>query len=114
MAEATITTTGQGRYQISGEMVFASVVALRNASLALFEGEAGPLDIDLAPVVRADSAGMALLIEWMRLAAAKGHQIRYHHLPLQLQAIAEVCDLVAILPLNSASTDDREGDRPLS
>ncbi len=55
--------------------------------------------IDLQGVTRTDSAGLALLLEWMTIAHEKDLQIHFHNLPVQLSRIAEVSDLEDILPL---------------
>lgn len=100
MAEADITEDGRGRLAISGELSFATVPQLwqRWRSLA---GDRNALDIDLAGVRRSDSAGLALLIEGLRLARQTGQSIRFFNIPDQLLAIARVSGLEAVLPLQA-------------
>jgi len=50
-------------------------------------------------VVRADSAGLALLVEWMRAARRAGRPLRYRAIPPQMLAIARVSSLDQVLPL---------------
>lgn len=100
MTTAEIRQAGDGRITVSGELGFATVTALRNRSRHLFTDSCGELDIDLKEVSRADSAGLALLIEWIRMAKAANRTIRFHHLPEQMKAIARACDLEAVLPLD--------------
>lgn len=97
MAEARLQSQGEGRYSLSGEVAFSNVSALRQRSLSLFTR--GELELDLAGVERADSAALALLLEWMRQGRAVGYTIRYRNLPAQLLAIARASDLEELLPL---------------
>jgi phospholipid transport system transporter-binding protein len=55
------------------------------------------LTIDFAAVTGVDSAAVALLLEWRRLAAARGKALEFANLPANLLALAElygVTDLI--------------------
>ena len=90
-----------GHLKIHGEMGFATVLELLAQTRALIGDGQGRLVIDLAEVGRVDSAGLALMIEWLRLAQRSGRELSFRHLPAQLQAIAEASDLEGILPVES-------------
>ncbi|HPF26698.1 MAG TPA: STAS domain-containing protein [Steroidobacteraceae bacterium] len=53
--------------------------------------------IDCAGVERADSAGVAVLIEWLRLARRSGRDIQYVTLPASVLAIARISELDKLL-----------------
>jgi phospholipid transport system transporter-binding protein len=99
VAEAIFEPVGGGRFRIRGEMTFGTVTALLAASRPLFEGPEAALEVDLAGVERADSAGLALVIEWLRGARTAGKAIRFLNTSPQLRAIAQVSDLEGLLPL---------------
>jgi anti-anti-sigma regulatory factor len=61
------------------------------------------ISIDLAGVTRSDSAGLALLIEWLRESEQLGKTITFLNMPAQMQSIARVCGLDGILPADSAA-----------
>ena len=88
--------------RVEGDLTFATVTALLNASSPLFASGAGGGEVDLSGVGRADSAGLALLIEWSRLARAAGYELRFQAVPAQMQAIAAASGLTDILLLTSA------------
>lgn len=88
--------------QVSGELTFATVAAVLRDSDRLFGHDTTPLALDLSRVSRADSAGLALLIHWLREARRSGREIIFHHLPKQMLAIAQVSDLQDILPRGEA------------
>lgn len=56
------------------------------------------VDIDLKGITRADSAGLALLVAWMRDAEQMKKNIRFLNIPDQMRAIATVCGLNGLLP----------------
>ncbi|MFA5531151.1 MAG: STAS domain-containing protein [Thiohalomonadaceae bacterium] len=103
MAEALFETVGPGRCRVGGEMTFATVSGLLAASLAAFAEPEEHLEVDLSGVMRADSAGLALLIEWLRRARGTGKTIVFRAIPDQLRAIARVSDLEGILPVEAAA-----------
>lgn len=86
----------EGGYAVSGELTFATVPAAWRETQNLFvDGQS--LRFDLTAVERADSAGIALLIEWLRLARRNGARVSYEHMPPQILAIARVTGLEAML-----------------
>ncbi len=85
-----------GRARIAGALDFWTVTALLPlGSEAIEQGRASA--IDLAGVTASDSAGLALLIEWLSIAQAAGRPLRYENVPSQLRqlgALSEVDDLI--------------------
>ena len=79
----------EGEYMLSGMLTFATASAALKAAAPLFRPGAD-LRFDLSGVVRADSAGVGLLIEWLRLARAAGSQLCFAHLPESLRAMMRV------------------------
>ncbi|MGH8480908.1 MAG: STAS domain-containing protein, partial [Nevskiaceae bacterium] len=53
-------------HAISGELSFKNVVAALDAAHAALAGGEGAFEVDLGGVTRADSAGLALLLELAR------------------------------------------------
>lgn len=86
----------QGQIQVAGELSFATVKKVLSESSAVFES-VKDLNIDLAAVTRSDSAGIALLMDWMRTAKNTNKQIAFHNIPAQMLAIASVSGLDEIL-----------------
>lgn len=87
-----------GTIRIEGELGFQNVAELNPQGQALI-ASATSLEFDLAGVVRVDSAGLALLVEWMRNAQTSGKSIRFLNVPPQMLAIARVSGLDQVLPL---------------
>ena len=92
--------TADNRLQVSGELSFKNVPELVLMSQKYFENSDG-LDVDLADVNRADSAGVALLIEWQRLAQKQKKSINFFNIPSQMMAIARLCGVDELLFLKN-------------
>lgn len=84
--------------RVSGELSFATVNSVLVQTNSVFE-TVTDLNIDLAAVTRSDSAGVALLIDWMRTASKSHKKIVFHNIPEQMLAIAGASGLDELLPL---------------
>ncbi|MDF9393089.1 MULTISPECIES: STAS domain-containing protein [Methylococcus] len=78
-----------GRYSVRGELTFATAPAALKETLPLFRARKN-VAIDLGRVERADSAGIALLIEWVRLARKNGASLRLENMPAQVENLVRV------------------------
>jgi len=98
MAEAGFRRGDGDRWYLSGDLDFNSVPGLVGA-LGDVAGTGETVEIDLQGVTRADSAGLALLVECLRVAERAQHGVRFVNVPLQLQSIARVSGLDQVLAL---------------
>jgi phospholipid transport system transporter-binding protein len=99
VSEAQLNALGEGRMQLSGVLDLDSVPDLLDKIEALSYEDSNAVAVDLRGVERADSAGVAVLIAWMRQARAAQRDIRFLNMPSQMLNIARVSGLDAILPL---------------
>ncbi|HKJ22874.1 MAG TPA: STAS domain-containing protein [Gammaproteobacteria bacterium] len=97
--EAHIEAAGEGRYLLCGELSFATVPALLREVDTPFNGQEQVI-LDLERVTRADSAGLALLVEWVRRARQRSTPLTIRNMPPQLQGMAKVAGLDRVLSLN--------------
>ena len=96
MSIAALVDNGAGHWLLQGELDFESVPAVLQHAGARMLGN-GRLEVDLRDVTRADSAGLALLVEWLRESESAGNEIVFVNVPDQLLSIARVCGLEEIL-----------------
>lgn len=82
---------------ISGELTFATVNSLLTEVKSLVASQSS-LDVDLSDVTRSDSAGLALLVHWMRAAKQAKKSLVFHQIPAQMMAIASASGLDELLP----------------
>ena len=93
MRTEPIERTADGVVRILGPLTFDTVEAVRAAVGGEFapHGGDGPVILDLAAVEPADSAGLALVVEWHRAARRAGRRIHFRSVPGGLRAIAGLC-----------------------
>ena len=86
----------EGQFKVQGEITFDTISPLLSQSGQIFNNYK-QLTFDLSAVTQTDSAGLALLIEWLRIAEQKNIKVQFINLPKQLENIAKVCGLETIL-----------------
>lgn len=97
MAEASVERDGDTLH-VHGELDFDSVAHLWETTGSLFRAE--PIHrIDLSGVQRSNSAGVALMVEWLRQARRRQWPLAFVNIPDQMRAIIEVAELETVLPL---------------
>lgn len=90
-----LTQDSSGEYSLSGPLNFKTVTALhREAQIDMSKKQ---VSISLRQVDHSDSAGLALLVEWARLADKHRCRLRYTDIPPTLQTLIDVTGLRAIL-----------------
>lgn len=99
MSEIRPDASTPGRFRVSGELVFDTVPELLESGRALLGAGTGSIVLDLQGVTRADSAGLALLVEWLRMARRDHRELTFHNMPAKLLAMAGVSGLDDVLPV---------------
>ncbi len=92
---AQIQSSGDGRYRITGELGFNTVSGLYPGPFAQDKA----VELDLTEVTRADSAGLALLIQWVQDARQRDARIGFSNIPAQLAAMIKVAELETVFDL---------------
>lgn len=101
--QATINQLEQNLYRIEGELNMQTVPAVSEMLAELISSlNSEDLTFDLCAVTRTDSAGVALLVDAMQLAAAKKIRLHFSHLPQQMREIAGISGLLDILPITTS------------
>ena len=89
---ASFEIPSEGRARVGGALEFRTVTALLpSGTEAIEQGRASV--IDLSGVTASDSAGLALLIEWLSVAKAGGRTLRYENIPSQLRQLSVLSDV---------------------
>ena len=96
MRGATIVSRDEGSFRVEGVLDFDSVAALAGEGARLLSGP-GPVDVDLNGVSEANSAALALLLEWLDLARRRKLKLRFHHLPDSLVRLAALSNVSGLL-----------------
>lgn len=96
MSDVRLEQQAAGCSRLVGPLTFDSVPLLFEQGRQLF-ANGGSVELDLASVERSDSAGLALLVSWVRLAKQQGATITFRNIPEQLQGLARVGGVEQIL-----------------
>jgi phospholipid transport system transporter-binding protein len=91
----------EGRLIISGDLNFFTVMPLWERCLNLFE-PINELNLDLSRVQSSNSAGIALIIQWVTYARKTKKNIKFLKVPEHLSSIIAAFDLESMINLNSA------------
>ena len=90
-----MTTTGAEVVRLEGALTMRSVGVWVNRPLP-----AGDVVVDFSAVGEADSAALALLLEWMRRTRESGGAVTVRALPAGLLSLAALYDLSDLLSLS--------------
>lgn len=96
-ARAAFVAIAGGAYRLEAPLIFATVPTLRQPGLDLIAAAAADVEFDLQRVTMADSAGLALLIDWLAEAGARQRTLRYLKVPEGLGALAVLSDVEALI-----------------
>ena len=97
-SSVVITEQGAGRVVVTGELTFATARDARQLGVMVLEGSAAPdIVIDCKAVTRADSAGLAVLLDWLAWGRRKSRTVKFENLPDSLVAIARISEVDGLL-----------------
>lgn len=89
MAKLSLIEQSPGYFTVEGNLNFASIDKHTLQSFKFLKG-IETICIDLAKVGTTDSAGLALMIEWIRQSRTIRAQLRFKNIPDQLLALAKL------------------------
>jgi phospholipid transport system transporter-binding protein len=92
MSAVTIVNEGPGRFIVDGDLTFSAMDKKTVSSFA-FLTTTKQITLDLGRVGNADSAGLALMLEWIKHARSKRVQLRFINIPGQLLNLAKLSGL---------------------
>jgi len=86
-------------FKLEGELSFETIpgVLARSAEYAAKNDVPQRFTIDFAGITGVDSAAVALLLDWRRMAAARGKTLAFTNLPANLLALAELYGVAELI-----------------
>jgi phospholipid transport system transporter-binding protein len=97
-AAAAISEPSPGRVTVAGELTFATARDARQLGVTVLEGSsAKSFVIDCRDVKRADSAGLAVLLDWLAWGRRESRAVSFENLPDSLVAIARISEVDGLL-----------------
>jgi len=97
---------GGGRFALRGAISFDTARAALEQGRVLF-GDVRVIKVDLSGVTDTDSAGLALLIEWVSWARHARREIRFFEIPKQIRAIARISEVEDLLRAGESLTEGK-------
>ena len=108
---------GEGHFAVEGEMSFSTVSSILRESLDKFEDHT-MIEVNLGGVDKTDSAGLALLLEWITWANHTVREIHFRNIPEKISNIAQTSDVDELLTVGErwvGFIEDRgEDEAPLT
>ena len=87
---------GDHAYTARGALSFESATRALARGLAVLRPGAA-LEMDLTNVSSGDSAGLAVLIEWLAVAKARNASLRFTGIPAPILAVAQIAEIDELL-----------------
>lgn len=97
MSDAKLEVQDGGSYRVSGVLDAVTAPRLLRESAERFRAADDELQIDLGGVQESDSAGLALLLEWLRVAKQRNQRVRFANVPAQLLALARISEVEELI-----------------
>lgn len=97
MANGEFIHQSDGTFALRGDLTFAHVPGLVSRSSAWLSDGRENITIDMASVTRVDSAGLALMLEWMKQARQAGMQMHFDNIPSHLSDLIRVSGLSDVI-----------------
>ena len=93
-----LVATANGQLAAQGPLTFATARRAHEEGLrSLSSTAARELEVDCAGITLSDSAGLAVLLDWLGAATRAGRSLRFRHLPPGLVALGRISEVEELL-----------------
>lgn len=93
-----VTESTAGHVTVTGELTFATAREARQVGVLVLESSrAERIIVDCKGVTRADSAGLAVLLDWLAWGRRRSRAVSLTNLPPSLVAIARISEVDELL-----------------
>jgi len=97
-SRVSISEPTSGRVVVTGELTFGTAREARQIGILVLESSrADRIVVDCAAVTRADSAGLAVLLDWLGWGRRRARPLSLQNLPDSLIAIARISEVDGLL-----------------
>ncbi|HLE93928.1 MAG TPA: STAS domain-containing protein [Sulfuricaulis sp.] len=100
MTENGITARDDGVFAVSGQVTFQTVPQFSGQTEKWLQSGNHRVTIDMQAVTLVDSAGLALMIEWLQLARTANREIGFTNIPGQMRDLIRVNGLEQVFQLD--------------
>jgi phospholipid transport system transporter-binding protein len=97
-ARISISESSAGRVVVTGELTFGTAREARKIGILVLESSrADRIVVDCSAVTRADSAGLAVLLDWLAWGRRRSKPLSLQNIPASLIAIARISEVDGFL-----------------
>ena len=97
-SRVSISEPTSGRVVVTGELTFGTAREARQIGILVLESSrAERIVVDCSAVARADSAGLAVLLDWLGWGRRRARPLSLQNLPDSLIAIARISEVDGLL-----------------
>jgi phospholipid transport system transporter-binding protein len=97
-ARVGISEPTRGRVIVTGELTFATARDARQLGVLVLESSAADqIVVDCSGVTRSDSAGLAVLLDWLAWGRRRSRRVSLQNLPASLLALARISEVDELL-----------------
>lgn len=96
----TVKMDKDGCISLAGPMTFESVPSVYKEAENVFQDGPAALLIDLSGITAADSAGLALLLEWQAMQQAASRDMEIRNAPSGLLSLARLCEADDVMKIS--------------
>jgi len=90
---ATLKRLNETDFILSGDLNFTTTATIYDENLSIFEKTQHCLNISLEGVQHVDSSGLALIVEWYRMAKINNQQLTISNMPTQMRDLAKLSSI---------------------
>lgn len=91
-------TFQDSQFFVSGELSFFNVMSVFQKSLPLLQ-QCKEFHFDFSGLTSSDSGGLALMLEWIKLAAKENKAIHFTHLSKDILSLVKAAGLDSLIPI---------------
>jgi len=104
-ATVDVVEAAANRIEVKGALTFATARRAREAGLGILRASQSRevIAVDCGGVGESDSAGLAVLLDWLANAAVQGRSVQFSNLPAGILAAAKISDVESMLNLQPAA-----------
>jgi len=92
-----ILETAPGKFAVRGDLTFATARRAREQGLQAFSAREGDMEVDCTGIGASDSAGLAVLLDWLAFAHRNGKTMRFTGVPPEIRAVARISEVEDLL-----------------
>jgi phospholipid transport system transporter-binding protein len=97
-SRVSISEPTSGRVVVTGELTFGTAREARQVGILVLESSrAEHIVVDCSAVSRADSAGLAVLLDWLAWSRRRSRPLALQNLPASLITIARISEVDGLL-----------------